>query len=251
MMAGRRSHVIVPFLAGVLLVTAVLAPTDAHVILDGDIAQAILLDITRYLKESKGGLAEETRLEALYWLGERAQHLVELMNLDSMAHGKSLYADLLVKRLQEYGIRISLVERNRRYIYDLAAFHEYLERSPQGKRAADIRFRLIADAFYGSLGKDEVELVDIDVDGLRKAILRKEAFLKDYPRHEKVKETRFFLAMDYYRLYENSPDPATARKYEKLSSQALQGIMKEYPGTAEARAAEITLERLQRAGQKN
>jgi hypothetical protein len=143
------------------------------------------------------------------------------------------------------------MERNQRYVYDLAGFREYLRRSPRGRRAPDIRFRLIAEAFYGSIGKEPAELVDLDVDGLQRAILEKEAFLKEYPSHEKVKEIRFFLAMDYYRLYRNSPDPATVRKYEKLSSQALQGIMKEYPGTAEARAAEITLERLQRAGQKN
>ena len=250
-MVRRRSNAIAPLLTGLLLVMAVLNSSDAHVILDGEVVQAILLDITRYLKETKAGMTEEARSEALYLLGEKAQHLVELMNMDLMSHGKSLYAELIVKRLQEYGIRITLVERDKRYVYNLAAFHEYLKRSPRGKRAADIRFRLIAEAFYRSIGKDGAELVDTDLDGLRKAILQKEAFLKEYPSYEKTREVRFFLAMDYYRLYKNSPDLATGRKYEKLSAQTLQEIVKEYPGTAEARAAEITLERLQRAAEKN
>lgn len=196
-------------------------------------------------------MTEEAKLEALYLLGERVQHLAELINLDLMSHGKSLYAELIVKRLHEYGIRITRIERNMRYVYDMATFYEYLKRSPRGKRAGDIEYRLITKVFYGSIGKDTAELVDTDVDGLRKAVFQKEAFLKDYPNFEKVREVRFFLAMDYYRLYKNTPDPATAGKYEKLSAQAFEEIVKEYPGTAEARAAEITLEKLQHAGQKN
>lgn len=82
-------------------------------------------------------------------------------------------------------------------------------------------------------------------------MLEKEAFLKDYPGHEKIRDVRFFLAMDYYRLYKNTSDSATAKRYEKLSAQALQEIVKEYPGSAEARAAEITLKSLQRAGEKD
>jgi hypothetical protein len=35
-----------------------------------------------------------------------------------------------------------------------------------------------------------------------------------------------------------------SKKYEQLSTRALQEIVKEYPGTAEARSAEIILERL-------
>ncbi len=250
-MARRHSKAIAALLVGALLVGTVLTSSEAHVILDGEIVHAVLVDVTKYLTDTQEGVTEEVKLEALYLLGEKTQHLVDLMNLDLMSHGKSLYAELIVKRLQEYRIRVTFVERNRRYVYDLAAFHEYLKKSPRGRRAADIGFRLIADAFYGSAGKDAAELVNMDAEGLRKAILQKEVFLKEYSSHEKVKEIRFFLAMDYYRLYKNSPDPATAKKYEKLSVRALQEIVKEYPGTAEARAAEVTLGRLQRAGGKD
>ncbi len=251
-MGGRRNYyVVVPLVTGVLLVAAAQRPSDAHVVLDGEIVQAILTDVAKFLKETKAGTTEEAKLEALYSLGETTQNLVDLMNLDVMSHGKSLYAELIVKRLREYGIAIAFVERKRRFLYDLAAFKEYLKRSPGGRRAADAGFRLIAESFYRSIGTDAAQMVDLDVDGLRSSILQKEAFLQKYPQYDKIREVRFLLAMDYYRLHKNSPDPATAKRYEKLSAQALQEIVKEYPGTAEARAAEVTLGTLWRPGQKN
>jgi len=226
---------------GILLLTAV--PGEAHVVLDGETVQPLLVEITRDLREARDGPTEEARLEALYGLGERAQALADLMNLDATSHGQSLYADLLVKRLEEYGIRIRRVGRNMRYAYDMAAFQDYLRQAPRGKRAADANFRLMAQAFYSSVGADPAVLVDIDVDQVRAAIVREEAFIKDYPTSDKVKEVRFFLAMDYYRLSRNSRDPATVREYKQRATRALKQFVKEYPGTPEARAAEGVLER--------
>ena len=232
---------LVYLLLGIFLLTAV--PGEAHVVLDGETVQPVLVDIARHLREARDAATEEARLEALYGLGERAQSLADLMNLDATSHGQSLYADLLVRRLEEYGIRIRRVERSMRYVYDMAAFHDYLKRSPRGKRAAEASFRLMAQAFYGSIGANPADLVDIEVDQLRTAILREEAFIKDYPRSDKVKDVRFFLAMDYYRLSRHSQDPATARKYEQRAVHALNQLIREYPGTAEARTAEIILDR--------
>lgn len=226
---------------GIVLLTA--GPGEAHVVLDGNTVQPLLVEITRDLREARDGENEEARLEALYGLGERAQSLADLMNLDATSHGQSLYADLLVKRLDEYGIRIRRVGRNMRYAYDMAAFQDYLRRAPRGKRAADASFRLMAQAFYSSVGADPTVLVDIDVDQLRAAIVREETFLKDYPTSDKMKDVRFFLAMDYYRLSRNSRDPATVREYKQRATRALKQLVKEYPGTPEARAAEGVLER--------
>ena len=226
---------------GILLLTAV--PGEAHVVLDGETVQPVLVEIARHLREARDGATEEARLEALYGLGERAQSLADLMNLDVTSHGQSLYADLLVRRLEEYGIRIRRVELGMQYVYDMAAFHDYLKRSPRGKRAAEASFRLMAQAFYSSTGADPADLVDIDVDQLRAAILREEAFIKDYPRSDKVKDVRFFLAMDYYRLSRHSRDPATVREYKQRAARALNQLVREYPGTAEARAAEVILDR--------
>ncbi|MFQ5882118.1 MAG: tol-pal system YbgF family protein, partial [Candidatus Methylomirabilales bacterium] len=141
---------------------------------------------------------------------------------------------------------ITFVQRKMQYAYDLAAFQEYLRRSPRGKRAADIRFQLIAQTFYQSLGKKVAELFNVDVAGLLKAVVEEEKFLKDYPDYKKVKEVKFFLAVDYYRLYKNSRDPMKVKEYEKLSLEALEGVVKRYHGTVEARAAEGLLETLKR-----
>jgi hypothetical protein len=247
-MAGRPGTGLVSLLAGVLLLTGGPRSAPAHILLDGEVVQAFLLDLVEHQRQTRDGPTEEARSEALYLLGEKVHQLVELMNTDLTAHGKSLYAELLARRLESHGIRVSRVEGTGRYAYDLAAFHEYLKKAPQGKRAADSQFRLIAETFRGTMGKDPAELVGTDVDRLRRTILQTEAFLKAYPAYQKVREVRFFLAMDYYRLSRNSPDPAVARRYRTLAAQALHEIVKEYPGTAEARAAEITAETLQAAG---
>ncbi len=222
----------------VALLLGIPVPSEAHVVLDADVVRPILIDLAKYVSESQNGVSGEARGEALYLLGEKVQLLVDLMNLDATSHGKSLYADLLVRRLSEYGIRVT------RYVYDQAAFQEYVRREPRGRRVAEAKFRVIAHAFYGSVGSDPAELVNSDVDQLRRAVGREEAFLKEHPRSENLKEVRFFLAMDYYRLFRHSPDRATAVKYERLASRALREIAQEYPGTAEARAAEVTLEAL-------
>jgi hypothetical protein len=245
----RGREALASLFTSALLLTAVLG--EAHVVLDGETVQPLLRDIAGQLNEARDGATDDARREALYELGEKAQSLCDLMNLDVASHGQSLYADLLVRRLHEYGIRIRRVERTMRYVYDLAAFHEYLQRSPRGKRAAEASFRLIAQAFYGSVGGNPADLVDIDADQLRQAILREEAFVKDYPRSDRVKNVRFFLAMDYYRLSRHSQDPAAGRHYEQRAAHALNQVVREYPGTAEARTAEIVLETLQETVQKH
>lgn len=234
-------------LASTLLVAV---SSEAHVVLDGEIVQPLLREIAKVLRESTDGVTEDARMEALFVLGDNVQRLAELMNLDVMAHGKSMYAELLAKGLDEYGIRISRNARNRRYAYDMTAFREYLKKSPRGKRAGEIRFRLIAETFYASIGKSEDELVGIDVDGLRRAIREEEAFLREYSAHEKTRDVRLFLGMDYYRLYKHSPDAGTASRSKQASTDVLRELVKEYPGTSEARAAEVTLEKLQEGNPK-
>jgi hypothetical protein len=239
---AMRSHAVV--LAALVAVTLIGdRRANAHVVLDGEIVRPILVDIARDLRDTREGGSEAARLEALFLVGQRVHQLVELMNLDLLAHGRSLYGELLIRRLSEYGIRVGFIERNARYVPDLAPFAEYLRRSPRGPRAADAKFRVIAEMFHGSTGRRPEEIADGGVEGLRDAVARKEAFLRDHPGHDRVRDVRFFLAMDYYRLFRNSTG-TTTKKYEQLARRALQQIMHEHPGTAEARSAEITLEAL-------
>lgn len=225
-----------------LLLTA--GPARPHLVLDGEVARPLLADIARALRASEAGAPSAAGAEALYTLGERVQQLVELMNHDLVAHGESLYAELVARRLLQYGVQVRRREGELRYRYDLAAFREYLRRAPDGARAADAKFQLIAAAFYGSVGRDEAELVGTDLEGLRQAITAKERFLDEHPQHGRTRDVRFFLAVDYYRMATHSPDPEAARRYARLASRALQAILQRDPGTAEARTAEVLLGKL-------
>jgi hypothetical protein len=231
---------------------ALLAPdrrADAHVVLDGEIARPILADIVRDVRDSKEAETEAARLEALFLVGQRTDQLVELMNLDLLAHGRSLLGELLVRRLLAYGIRVDYVERSARYLPDLAPFEEYLRRAPAAPRAADAKLYVIAEMFRRSAGARPEEIADGGVEALRNAVAREEAFLRDHPGHDGAKDVQFFLAMDYYRLFKNSADPAAAKRYERLARESLQRIVQARPGTAEARSAEVALEAL--AGERS
>lgn len=220
-------------------------PASAHVILDPEAIRNILTEIDKDYKTSKKELNSEVGTEALYRLGERIQGLVELLNQDLLAHGQSdLLAQFLLKRLETYEIQITFLESEKRYVYDLAAFREYLNQAPKGKRAPEARLKIITQTFYETLGTDPSKLVKTDITGLLEAIAQEEQFLKEYPQHEKLKEVEFFLAVDYYRLLKNVTDPEKIKVYRRLSQEALERVVKRYPGTLEARAAKTLLEGL-------
>lgn len=229
-----------------ILVAALLAASLsslAHVVLDPELVQGMLVEIARYSKESREG--PDTDGEALYRLGEKVQELVALLNQDVSSHGKSdVLAQLLLKRLENYQVRVLFSERENRFAYDLAAFSEYLNRAPKGKHAAAARFQLIARAFHQTLGADPSELVNTDASGVLRAVAEEERFLKEYPEDAKAKEVRFFLAVDYYRLHKNAGAPDEASRYRRLALQTLDEVRTQYPGTLEARAAETLLEGL-------
>ncbi|MBI3990311.1 MAG: hypothetical protein HY347_11930 [candidate division NC10 bacterium] len=237
------AHLILFLLLGSLLGSPL--PAFSHVILDPELVHGILVEVANSYKESREGPTEAAKAEAIYHLGEKVEELVLLMNQDLTAHGQSdLFARLLVKRLEAYEIKITFSETQKRYMYDLAAFREYLKRAPKGKRAPEARFRVIAQTFYETLGTDPSKLVNTDLPGLMRAVDEEERFLKEYPRDGKTREVRFFLGVDYYRLYKNLKDPDKAKEYKHLSQQALEAVMKQYAGTMEARAAEALLEGL-------
>ncbi len=234
-------------IALVPLFLALVAPplSHGHTILEPEVVQGILLDITRFHKESREGTTPEARLEALYELGQKVHGLVELMNKDIGAHGFSdLFARLIVRRLHEYGIQVQFVERMNQYAYDLAAFREYLDRAPKGERAADVRYRLIADAFYRTLSMDSPGMFNGNLEGLVRAVAEEEEFLKDFPDDKRAREVHLFRATDYYRLFRNSRDRVEAERYEGLALEALGGVVARYGGSPEARAAEGLLEKL-------
>ncbi len=232
---------IAPALLGVLLALPV--PVLAHVVLDPDLVHRMVVEIAQYQRQSRDESNPDA--EALYRVGEKAQELVDLLNQDVSSHGKAdLLAQLVVKRLETYQVKVTFSEREARFAYDLTAFREYLERAPKGKRAAEARFRLITRAFYDTVDADPSTLVNTDVSGLAVAVAQEERFLRDYPRDARTREVRFFLGVDYYRLSKNVGAPDRATQYRRLSRQVLEAVLSEYPGTVEARAAEALLEKL-------
>jgi hypothetical protein len=226
-------------------------PVTAHVVLDPDYARQLLSDIAGHHRMVREGADEATRTEALFQLGEAVDALVEALNRDLTAHGTpDLFAQLVLKRLAAYEIDVTLVEQARRWAYDFGAFKEYLRRAPGGRRAPDVRFKLIARAFYDTLGPDPARLVGVGLPELIQALHEEERFLVEYPRHPRAGEVQFFLAVDYYRAARNASDPAMIGEYERRARQALAAVVKGAPDSVEARAAETLLERLVRGPEK-
>lgn len=229
------------------LLLAAPLPAAAHGILTPALADHLLAEVADHYRESREAPTGEARAEALYRLGETARGVAEVMNQDLASHGQSdpLVAALL-ERLGAYQVRITYSSERERFAYDLAAFRDYLRLAPIGRRAAGARFRLIAGAFYETLGADPSKLVGTDLAGLAAAVAEEEAFLEAYPGEPRAREVRFFLAVDYYRLLKNAREPGRASTYERRARQALRQVVEQDPGTVEARAAQTLLEELER-----
>jgi len=223
------------------LVLAIPFTSSSHAVLDPELIRRLMVQIAQASKESRDGPDPES--EALYRLGEKVEQLVELMNQDISSHGSSdPLAQLVLKRLETYQIKVAFSERNNRFDYDLAAFREYIMRAPKGRRAAAAQFRLIARTFYQTLPPDPSQLANADVPVVLKAVSEEERFLKEHEGDEKTKEVRFFLAVDYYRLYKNAHGPDQMVRYERLARRTLEEVKGRYPGSMEGRAAEALLE---------
>jgi hypothetical protein len=220
-------------------------PVPAHVVLDAESVQEILTRVARSHAASRTAGPEGAA--ALFALGEAVEALVERMNHDVRAHGRaSLFAQALVRRLEAYGARVTQAGPARTYDYDLGAFEDYLRRAPAGPRAAEARFKLIARRFHGSIGSDPAQLADGDVAGLLRAVAAEERFLRDHPSHDRARQVRFFLAVDYYRAARNLPDPGQAREFAARARRELERVLAGPPGPAEERAAATLLEALDR-----
>jgi hypothetical protein len=217
--------------------------SSSHEVLDPELVRRLMVEIGQAVQDSQE--VSDPDGEALYRLGDRVEQLVELMNLDISLHGRTdALTQLVLKQLEMYQINVRLSDS--RFDYDLAAFREYLIRAPKGRRAAAAQFRLIARTFYQSLAPDPSQLANTDVPGVLKAIDEEERFLKDYQGDVKTKEVRFFLAVDYYRVYKNVQSVDRLVRYERLARRALEEVKARYPGSIEGRAAEALLEGFKR-----
>ena len=231
-------------LIGTLLVLALSSPAGAH---DIERAEALLAEIAAHRGTAASGPTESDRAEATFRLGETVDTLVTALNLDVTAHGsRDLVAELIVRRLRAHALDVSWAPREGRYVYDLAAFADYVRRAPRGRWAAEAKFRLIARRFYATLGTDPATLVGTDVGALLAALAEEERFLGEHAAHERADTVRFFTAVDHYRIARNTADPVQAGEHKRRARQALQQTVERSTQPFEVRAAQTLLETLSR-----
>ena len=227
-----------------MLVLALSSPAGGH---DVERAEALLGEIADHRGAAAAGPTESDRAEAMFRLGETVETLVAALNLDVAAHGtRDLFAELVVRRLRAHALEVAWAPREGRYVYDLAAFADYVRRAPRGWWAPEAKFRLIARRFYATLGTDPATLVGTDVGALLAALAEEERFLGEHASHERAGTVRFFLAVDHYRLARNVTDPVRAREHERRARQALQHTVERSAQAFEVRAAQTLLETLAR-----
>jgi TolA-binding protein len=212
-------------------------------LLDPEVAHVMLVEIADLQKGARSEANQEARAEASFKLGGRVQALVDLLDQDAMAHdGASQLAQLLVKRLEEYEVTVAYSEQSRRFSYDQSAMRQYLKLAPKGPHAADARFQILSGAFRATLTLGPTAIAAADRTSVTRAVSEEEQFLRDYPKHPRTKDVRFFLGVDCYRLSRNTADPDKAAQYERCARQALERVIADYPGSVEARASSALME---------
>jgi hypothetical protein len=231
-------------LAVVALALTLATPVAAH---DIERAEALLTDVAAHRRAAAEAVIESEQTAATFRLGETVETLVEALNADVAAHGRrDLFPELVVRRLHAHAVNVAWAPASSRYVYDLAAFHDYLHRAPRGPLAAEAKFRVLAGRFYATLGSDPDVLVATDVATLTQAATEEERFLTQHPTHARAGTVRFFLAVDHYRLARNAADPARRAQHERRARQALQQTVQRSTEAFEVRAAQTLLDRLGR-----
>lgn len=227
------------------MLTILLTLTSSAAAHDVEAIEALLAEVAGHRRAVAEEPLDSGRAEAMFRLGETVDRLVEALNRDVTAHGgRDLFADLVVRRLQALSLNVAWAGGEGRYVYDLAALHEYVRRAPRGRSAPEAKFRLIARRFYARLGADPAALVGTDVAQLLKAVAEEERFLSEHATHERAGTVRFFLAVDHYRIARNATDPVRVGEHERRARQALQQTVEHSAETFEVRAAQTLLETL-------
>jgi hypothetical protein len=210
-------------------------------------AEALLADVAAYRRAAAEAAIESERADAVFRLGETVEALVTALNADVATHGtRDLFAELVARRLQAQQLNVAWTPAVNRYVYDQAAFRDYLRRAPRGGAAPEGKFRLMAQRFYATIGPDPDVLVDTDVPALQRATAEAERFLAEHGQHSRADTVRFFLAVDHYRIARNVADPTRRAEHARRARLALQQTVERSAQPFDVRAAQTLLERLGR-----
>ncbi|MBI3940449.1 MAG: hypothetical protein HY315_06410 [Acidobacteria bacterium] len=199
-----------------------------------------LKNMTNLKTRATQAASKREKAEALFSLAMEAEELSSLMNEEIMAHGFDQRAliDLAVRRCAALEITIFYDDGKRAYLYDRAAFGQYLELQPKGAHADEARFLVLEKTFYTQKETDET--------GLRKFVQEAARFKKTYPRYERKSELDLFLAISYLnlsRLEDKKQSPGGAALKGKAVA-LFNEIVQKYPNTPEASTAQRVLTRL-------
>lgn len=175
-----------------------------------------------------------TRADGLFQTGVLARDLAatlseEVALYDAQQGG---LIQLALDRTAELGVKINWVGEKKRFLYDSAAFSEYLQLAPEGPHAAESAYELL-----------ETEFVGIDTDdpaALQQAADHKLDYLQRYADAKKAAEVALLLAIDYrdiWRLYKAAGDGANEQRYRELTLTQFQKVSQTYSGARQAKIA--------------
>jgi len=229
-------------LFSIALVALVVSSTMAsEVILSAENLNASLKQIQR-LQAGLEDATQDERPGLLFQLGVTADDLAMLLTNEVIVYDMQQRGliDLAMQRTEESGVAILWFPEKKRFIYDGAAFREYLEMVREGDEAAEGAFRLLEIEFFQSDGND--------IESLLLAAEHKKQYLLHYPDYSRAAEAGILLAVDYrdlWRLYRDSGDHENAQRYGENTLTQFQQIAERYPGTREARIAEGLFQRFE------
>jgi hypothetical protein len=200
------------------------APAGAHVIVDAAFSEQMLREV-QALSASAATGPPERRAAALVDLGQTLSRAIELLNQDLAAHDGQLgvFSQALGRQLRIRGMQPVWSPVLRRYLAPTAPYEQAVALDPDGARAADARFHLLAARFYDSFASDPLQPLDPDWPQLNRQIVETEAFLAAYPDHPARIEAEFILALEHARAARLAPE-ATRARHARAALELLHGF---------------------------
>ncbi len=212
-------------LAGCLISGGIAAPAGAHVVIDAAVAEQMLGEVQSLARAAAAGLPEP-RAAALVDLGQALARAIDLLNQDLLAHDGQLgvISQALTRQLRIRGMQPVYSQALKRYLAPVEPFAQALALAPDGERAGDARFRLLAARFYDSFAVDPLQPLDPDWPQLNGQIVEAEAFLAAYPDHPGRIETEFILAIEHARAAALAPTGEARAGHARAAEELLHGF---------------------------